>query len=51
MGQKRYNINLKGEANHAGTTLMKYRRDVMQVFAKIVTESIEKAKAVEDPLV
>lgn len=51
VGQKRYNINLKGEANHAGTTLMKYRRDVMQVFAKIVTESIEKAKAVEDPLV
>ncbi|HAR86880.1 MAG TPA: allantoate amidohydrolase [Clostridium sp.] len=51
VGQKRYNINLKGEANHAGTTLMKYRRDVMQVFAKIVTESIEKAKAMGDPLV
>ncbi len=51
VGQKRYNITLKGEANHAGTTLMKYRRDVMQVFGKIVTESIEKAKAAGDPLV
>lgn len=51
VGQKRYNITLKGEANHAGTTLMKYRRDVMQVFGKIVTESIEKAKKEGDPLV
>lgn len=51
VGQKRYNITLKGEANHAGTTLMKYRRDVIQVFAKIVTESIEKAKKIGDPLV
>lgn len=51
VGQKRYNITLKGEANHAGTTLMKYRKDVIQVFAKIVTEAIQKAKAVGDPLV
>ncbi|AWI06635.1 allantoate deiminase [Clostridium drakei] len=51
VGQRRYNIKLKGEANHAGTTLMKYRKDVTQVFAKIVTESIEKAKKVGDPLV
>lgn len=51
VGQKRYNIKLKGEANHAGTTLMKYRKDVVQVFAQIVTESIAKAKAIGDPLV
>lgn len=51
VGQRRYNITLKGEANHAGTTLMKYRRDVIQIFAKIVTEAIEKAKEVGDPLV
>lgn len=51
VGQRRYNIKLKGEANHAGTTLMKYRKDVTQVFSKIVTESIEKAKKVGDPLV
>ncbi|MBA4699420.1 MAG: hydantoinase/carbamoylase family amidase [Ruminococcus sp.] len=51
VGQKRYNIQLKGEANHAGTTLMKYRHDVIQVYAQIVTESIAKAKAAGDPLV
>lgn len=51
VGQKRYNIHLKGEANHAGTTLMKYRHDVIQVYAQIVTESIAKAKAAGDPLV
>lgn len=51
VGQRRYNITLKGEANHAGTTLMEYRRDVMQVFAQIVTESINKAKKEGNPLV
>ena len=51
VGQRRYNITLKGEANHAGTTLMKYRKDVIQVFAKIVNDAIEKAKAIGDPLV
>lgn len=51
VGQKRYNIVLKGEANHAGTTLMKYRHDVVQVYAKIVTEAVAMAKQVGDPLV
>lgn len=51
VGQKRYNITLKGEANHAGTTLMKYRHDVVQVYAKIVTEAVAMAKEVGDPLV
>lgn len=51
VGQKRYNIHLIGEANHAGTTLMKYRRDVIQVYAQIVCEAIAKAKALGDPLV
>lgn len=51
VGQKRYNIFLKGEANHAGTTLMKYRHDVIQVYARIVTEAVQAAKEVGDPLV
>jgi allantoate deiminase len=51
VGQKRYNITLKGEANHAGTTLMRYRHDVVQVYAQIVTESIARAKVEGDPLV
>ena len=50
-GQRRYDVTLKGESNHAGTTLMKYRKDTIQAFSRIVTESIEKAKQVGDPLV
>ena len=50
-GQRRYNIRLHGEANHAGTTRMCYRHDVIQVFSQIVTESIAKANAEGDPLV
>lgn len=51
VGQRRYNINLRGQANHAGTTLMKYRRDVVEVFARIVTESLQKARQEGEPLV
>lgn len=50
-GQRRYNITLKGQANHAGTTRMCYRHDVVQVFAEIVSQSIAKANAEGDPLV
>lgn len=50
-GQRRYNIRLHGQANHAGTTRMCYRHDVIQVFAQIVNESIAKANEAGDPLV
>lgn len=50
-GQRRYNIHLHGQANHAGTTRMCYRHDVVQVFAEIVSRSIAKANAKGDPLV
>ncbi|GAB6086687.1 allantoate deiminase [Alkaliphilus crotonatoxidans] len=51
VGQKRYNITLKGEANHAGTTLMRYRKDTVECMARIITNGIDKAKAEGDPLV
>ena len=51
VGQRRYDIHLKGEANHAGTTMMRYRHDVVQAYAKVVSQSIEKARAAGDPLV
>jgi allantoate deiminase len=51
VGQKRYNITLKGESNHAGTTLMRYRKDTVECMARIVTNGIDKAKAVGDPMV
>ncbi len=50
-GQRRYNIHLHGQANHAGTTRMCYRHDVVQVFSEIVSSSIAKANAEGDPLV
>lgn len=50
-GQRRYSITLTGQANHAGTTRMCYRRDAVQVFAEIVSRSIAKARAEGDPLV
>ena len=50
-GQRRYNITLKGEANHAGTTPMGYRKDTVYAFSKICSQSIDKAKAEGDPLV
>lgn len=51
VGQRRYDIHLEGEANHAGTTMMRYRHDVVEAYAKIVSQSIAKAKAEGDPLV
>ncbi|MGF3067160.1 allantoate deiminase [Facklamia sp. P12945] len=51
VGQKRYTIKLKGEANHAGTTLMRYRKDVIDCYARIVSEVIDKANEIGDPLV
>lgn len=51
VGQRRYEVVLKGESNHGGTTLMKYRKDTIEAFAKIVTESLEKARKEGEPLV
>lgn len=51
VGQKRYNIVLKGEANHAGTTLMRFRKDTVECMSRIVVHAIDKAKAAGDPLV
>lgn len=51
VGQRRYNIKLVGEANHAGTTPMGYRRDAVYAFSRICHESINKAIALGDPLV
>lgn len=50
-GQKRYTIILKGEANHAGTTPMGYRKDAVYGFSEICFEAINRATEVGDPLV
>lgn len=51
VGQRRYDIRLTGESNHAGTTPMGYRRDTVHAFSRICYESIEKARKEGDPLV
>lgn len=51
VGQRRYNIRLSGQANHAGTTPMSYRKDAVYCFSRICQESINKAIKVGDPLV
>ena len=51
VGQKRYDITLKGQANHAGTTPMGFRHDTVYAMSKMISESIDKAKEWGDPLV
>lgn len=51
VGQRRYTVTLKGEANHAGTTPMNYRKDAVYGFAKISSKTIDRAYEVGDPLV
>ena len=50
-GQKRYDIVLKGQANHAGTTLMEYRKDTVEAMSRMIVNGIDKAKALGNPLV
>lgn len=51
VGQKRWDIVLKGQSNHAGTTLMEYRKDTVEGMAKIVSQSLDRAKEAGNPLV
>lgn len=51
VGQRRYTVILRGQANHAGTTPMGYRHDAVYGFAKICSAAIDRAKEVGDPLV
>ncbi|QLK85375.1 allantoate deiminase [Staphylococcus sp. 17KM0847] len=51
VGQKRYTINLKGEANHAGTTPMGLRKDAVVAFTEIVQRLVQRAEEIGDPLV
>lgn len=51
VGQRRYNVKLRGESNHAGTTPMSYRRDTVHTFSRICCEATTKAQAEDDTLV
>lgn len=51
VGQRRYTVELTGEANHAGTTPMGYRKDAVFAASQMIYEIISMAKKVGDPLV
>lgn len=51
VGQRRYTIVVTGEANHAGTTPMKYRKDAGQAAFRMAQAVHELAVAHGEPLV
>lgn len=51
VGQRRYNITVYGESNHAGTTPMHWRRDAMFTSAELIRILMHRAQADESGLV
>lgn len=51
VGQKRFTIEVKGVANHAGTTPMGYRKDALYAASQMINNVISRAKEYGDPLV
>lgn len=51
VGQKRFDVVLKGTANHAGTTPMNLRKDALEGASRIIVTLLDKAKKIGDPLV
>lgn len=51
VGQKRYLVEVEGEANHAGTTPMGYRRDALHGTSRMIVNIMDLAKFYGDPLV
>ncbi|MFC7392966.1 allantoate deiminase [Scopulibacillus cellulosilyticus] len=50
-GQKRFTIEINGQANHAGTTPMGYRKDAMNAACRMIHEMNDLALSYGDPLV
>ena len=51
VGQRRYTVEITGEANHAGTTPMGYRKDAVFAASQMIHEIISMAREIGDPLV
>ncbi|WP_284139420.1 MULTISPECIES: allantoate deiminase [unclassified Virgibacillus] len=51
VGQRRFTITLDGEANHAGTTPMGYRKDAMNAASRMICAINDMALEHGDPLV
>jgi allantoate deiminase len=51
VGQRRYNVTVSGESNHAGTTPMPYRKDAVHTAAVLIQALMEQAKETDPTLV
>ncbi|WP_072892014.1 allantoate deiminase [Ornithinibacillus halophilus] len=51
VGQRRFNVEITGQANHAGTTPMGYRKDAVYAASQMIYEIISESKKYGDPLV
>jgi allantoate deiminase len=51
VGQRRFTVEITGEANHAGTTPMGYRKDAVYAGSQMVYDIITMAREIGDPLV
>ncbi|OUO93503.1 Zn-dependent hydrolase [Cloacibacillus sp. An23] len=51
VGVIRYKVTALGHSNHAGTTMMKNRRDAMVAMARLITEADRRCRAIDDRLV
>ncbi|GAB2566974.1 Zn-dependent hydrolase [Gracilibacillus alcaliphilus] len=51
VGQRRLQVTVIGEVNHAGTTPMGYRKDAMKAASQMVSSLLSIASAYGDPLV
>lgn len=49
VGQRRYNVFVVGESNHAGTTPMSYRKDAISIASDLICYITKKAKE-SDPI-
>lgn len=51
VGVIRYRVTAIGQSNHAGTTMMKNRRDAMVAMARLIAEADKRCRAIDDKLV
>ncbi|NMM52402.1 allantoate deiminase [Paenibacillus aquistagni] len=51
VGQRRFTIEIHGEANHAGTTPMGYRKDAVHAAGRMIQQILDLAQTYGDPLV
>ncbi|GAA0405957.1 allantoate deiminase [Paenibacillus motobuensis] len=51
VGQRRFTVEVTGEANHAGTTPMGYRKDAVQAASAMICDVMNRARVHGDPLV